>query len=140
VNTITDPRGSVVSNAYDANYRLTTRTYPGGSYEAWEYDAAGNCSRLRNRSGQWLNYSYDSRNRETHHWWDGGVGLEVNTQYDTAGRVTQRTSTGSTVTYSYNAAGQLTEEHQAVSGAATKVLVRQYDQDGNQTRLLVSTQ
>ena len=54
-------------------------------------------------------------------------------------RVTQRTSTSSTVAYTYDAAGQVTQERQTVSGAPAKVLDYQYDLDGNRTRLRVST-
>lgn len=45
----TDGRGWVYSYGYDLLKRKTTMTCPDGSYEEFNYDAAGNMSARRNR-------------------------------------------------------------------------------------------
>lgn len=50
---------SVVSYLRDELGRETRRTYPDGSFEQLEYDAAGNLTNIVKRGGQSIGYSYD---------------------------------------------------------------------------------
>lgn len=133
VNTITDARGSVHSHTYDHFDLLTQRTYPDNSAESWTYDNAGNKTTYTNRSGQILRYTYDNRNRETNRAWDNSAAPAVATGYDLASRVTSRSNSNSTVTYVFDAAGELTSTRQAVSGGPSINLIYGYDADGLRT-------
>lgn len=94
----------------------------GEDYEGYSYDANGNRTALRLRSGETIAFSYDNLNRETFKDIPGGTSADVNTGYDLAGRrLFARFTTGDTVSsdctatntgidYCYDAAGRLIRE------------------------------
>jgi YD repeat-containing protein len=140
-----DPNGNSYYYSYDASNRptyfyQTNADKSGFDYEQSSYDAAGNVIAFRNRSGAWKTLQYDNRNREIATSWSDGVTPATTTSYNTLGLVSQRTNATSTLTYNYDAAGQLTQERQAITGAPPKTLTYQYDQDGNRTRMRARTQ
>lgn len=139
IDVITDRKGYTYRYEYDAAGRKTKLWYPAasgsgyGSSESWTYNPAGQVAEYFNRSGQRLAYTYDNRNRDTLRAWDGNVAPSVSTGYDAASRVTSRSNTTSALTYSYDAAGRLLSETQAVSGGSTVVVSLGYDADGRRT-------
>jgi YD repeat-containing protein len=140
VHHVIDANGNSYVYDYDASDRPTVfwLTKPDGTgydYEQMVYDAAGNLHQFRNRSGHWKTINYDSRNRETSTSWDDSVTPSTSTSYDFVSRVTQKSNGTSTLSYTYNAGGQVTREQQAVTGTTTRTLDYEYDADGNRTHL-----
>lgn len=144
VQYIIDPKNNQYTHTYDAQNRLVTfyQTNPDGTgweYEQTNFDPAGNVIGYRNRSGNWKTLKYDNRNREISTSWDDGKTPSSTTSYDTAGRILSRANANSTLTYSYDAAGQLIQEKQAVTGGPTKILDYSYDLDGRRTKMRIHT-
>ena len=61
---ITDPNGLVTTLTYDARLRLTSRS-AGGESTTYEYDAAGQLTKVMLPDGSFLFYSYDPAHRLT---------------------------------------------------------------------------
>ena len=61
--TTTDANGNVTRLAYDLLDRLSTTSWPGGSYETLGYDANGNVTSRGTRAGQPIAYAYGGLNR-----------------------------------------------------------------------------
>lgn len=139
IDVITDRKGYTYRYEYDADGRKTKLWYPAasgsgyGPSESWTYNPAGQVAEYFNRSGQRLAYTYDNRNRETLRAWDGNVASSVSTGYDAASRVTSRSNSTGTLSYSYDAAGRLLSETQTPSGGASVVISFGYDADGRRT-------
>ncbi len=132
---LTDARGSAYSFDVDALSRRVKMTYPGGSYEQWTYDTAGNMAQYRARNGATMICTFDSRNRETACDWSDST-LDVSKGYDAAGRLTSLTNANCTLGYSYDSANQLISESYAFGGAmGTKTVSYTYDADGNRASL-----
>jgi RHS repeat-associated protein len=127
---VTDARGQHYQFQYDLMNRKTRMIYPDGSFERYTYDAAGNNSAYINRAGDIRTYTYDNRNRETNSVWSDGTPA-VTTGYDATSKVTSITSSVSTLSYSYNAADELTGETQNIHGAGgAKQINYTYNSDG----------
>lgn len=140
VQWIIDPKNNAYGYWYDASDRptvfwLTNPDQTGFDYEQTGYDAAGNVTSFRNRSGAFKSLNYDTRNREISTSWNDGITLGTTTTYDAAGRVTRKANASSALTYSYDAAGQPIRELQAVAGTAARAVEYEYDGDGNRTRV-----
>jgi YD repeat-containing protein len=132
--------------AYDGHDRLSRLTFPQAAlganavnpsdYEQYDYDANGNRTSLRMRSGESIAYTYDNLNRETLKDIPGGTGADVYSSYDLAGRrLSSRfvSTTGQGVIYAYDSAGRLTSEQSTIGTART--LSYQYDLASNRTRV-----
>jgi len=130
--TVTDGNGNVTSYGYDGFDRLSTTTYPGGSYEGLGYDANGNVTSRRLRDGQVLSFAYDALNRRT---FDSNpktnvAEVDVSYSYDNLGRLLNASDgNGWTKTFAYDALGRATQQGSNVSGTAL-----QYDTAGRMTR------
>lgn len=96
-------------HAYDADGNTTTITYNDGSKHSFQYDLA---SRLKNE--QKISSS-------------GAVLSTISYQYDPYGNRLSITKNGTTTTYKYDSANQIS----SVNGSAG---IYQYDQNGNQIR------
>jgi YD repeat-containing protein len=141
---ITDPNNNSYYQNYDAQDRQVSfqQSNPSGSgteSEITGYDLCGNVVSYTNRAGAIKTITYDVRNRPLVASWNDGVTLGSSTSYDLRGLVTQRSNANSTLSYSYDSAGQLIQETQAVTGAPTKIIDYQYDLDGSRTKMHVHT-
>jgi len=126
--TIADGNLNLTTYAYDGYDRLTKVRYPnisgGGSsttdYEEYQYDAAGNRTSWRRRSGETVVFTYDGLNRannglrgEAYAYDNLGrrrsasyVGGSVGVAYDALGRISSETTNGLALSYGYDAAGK----------------------------------
>jgi RHS repeat-associated protein len=132
---VTDANGNVTAYAYDGFDRLSTTTYPGGSYDQLSYDANGNVTSRRLRDGQVNNYGYDSLNRlisvdrPNSAYWETDIGYA----YDTFGGLTGAwDSNGRALGFGYDALGRKTSQSDNWYGWGNASM--QYDAAGRRTR------
>jgi RHS repeat-associated protein len=107
VEYIKDPMGYVTRNAYDNFDRVTRTTYPDGKFETFEYYAAGgdlqyHTDRMRRKT----EFFYDKAGRCTQKRFLDGSGV-VDTQYNSAGMITQQSFGAGQVSWSYDKRGRL---------------------------------
>jgi RHS repeat-associated protein len=130
--TVADGNGNLTTYEYDGHDRLVRTRYPntsgGGSsstdYEAYGYDAAGNRTSWRRRSGETVTFTYEAGNRARN-------GLRGETYgYDNLGRRTSASYAGATSSASYDALGRLVTE--TTNGLQ---LSYAYDEAGRRTQI-----
>jgi RHS repeat-associated protein len=113
--------GDGVVSTYDAWGNVRTETTYGRTM-SYEYDAAGNRSRVTWPDGEWVQYTYDSMNRMDEVREKGatsGPGLLANYGYDTLGRrQTIARGNGTTSTYDYDGASRPTSLIQDLASTA----------------------
>jgi RHS repeat-associated protein len=127
---LTDPKNNDYNFEYDCLDRKTKMIYPGGSLEQYTYDPASNLKTYRNRNGDIRTYTYDNRNRETLSDWSDAT-PDVSTTYDALSRTITKTSSVSTLSYSYNDANEMLTETQSITGASgPKTITYAYNSDG----------
>ncbi len=137
---ITDALGNVRNFAYDGLSRRVSAedlhqssdaTF--GSY-AFVYDDSGNLTQKTDPKSQVTNYSYDDLNRVLTEDFTGQAGTEVQYSYDSCangkGHMCNASSTGYSLTNSYNALGQLTSETKLISSNSFSTSYS-YDRQGN---------
>lgn len=147
--TTTDPRGSTTTVEHDPVGRVLSETDPTGSTWSYGYDAAGQEVTATDALGQVTTTAYDPRGDVVETSYGGGVqGVSFTYDeesnliamvdptgatgwvYDGAGRVTsQIDGAGSTLTYSYDPAGQL-----VTAGIGEAVVGYSYDLAGQPLR------
>ncbi len=144
---VTNPNNKITTFGYDASDRKIWMIYPDtGQYQGWTYDDAGNLASRRTVGGKMQNFTYDSRNRRKTMTWDNHAEWAYYI-YDLVGRLHQayngtgswNTNIISTVTREYDDAGRLTLDRQALTGIGTRDVNYDYDDDGKQTRLWVTS-
>ncbi len=125
-------------SAFDASTPDTALATAGGvntaDYEQYEYDLAGNRTKLRKRDNNFINYTYDALNRVSQK--SGPAVAGVDYTYDLMGHQLTATysSGGKGITNAYNALGQLTSSTNDMGGV-TRTLNYLYDDYGNRKRL-----
>jgi YD repeat-containing protein len=105
-----DAKLNLTQFSYDARNRLSSKTDPLLQVESYGYDEAGNLKRVTNRKGQDSGFTYDYLNRRR----TAGFGAPVGT-----------TAYLSTITYTPDAAGRVTQVDEVVSGI-TSTITRAY--------------
>jgi YD repeat-containing protein len=155
IRTVTDARGSgpgdpnyTTTFEYDASDQKTKMTYPNGDSQSWSYDNAHNLANRTTVGGKTQSFGFDNRNRKTTMRWDLNANVPewADFGYDDASRLTSaKNGTGtpgtgiiSTITRSYDAAGRLKLDQQAVTGLASKAVNYLYDKDGKETHMYVT--
>ena len=139
VATVTDARGYRTTYQYDGHDRKVKTLFPDKvtagvssttDFEQYGFDAVGNLTSLRKRSGQSIAFAYDNLNRLTARTYPT-VADNVSFAYDLVGRRTAANfANGSySVSYVWDNAGRLTS-----TTAGGKTLAHQYDPAGNRTR------
>jgi RHS repeat-associated protein len=140
LNSSADAKNNLTAYAYDA-FDRRTRTYyplpstPGSAntsdYEELGYDANGNVSSIRRRSGSTITQTWDARNRLTARTYPS-TSDNVQFAYDLRNLRTsaQYASGGYAVTYTWDRAGRLTG-----TSAGGKALTFQYDGAGNRIKM-----
>lgn len=140
---IEDANGNRSAYTHDGFDRLVRLSFPlvgigahaasVNDYEQYGYDAAGNRTSLRLRSGEVISYSYDALNRQILKDLPAGSADDVYSAYDLLGRrLSARfgSSGGQGVEYTYDSAGRLNNET-----TFGRTVSFQYDAAGNRTRL-----
>ena len=138
VATTTDAKGNTTVSLYDGHDRLYRTHYPlegrpgmgnANDFEQYTWDANGNLVAQRKRDGQTVAQTFDELNRVSARTFPGGVG-NVRYSYDLRGlKTASRFSDGShTITNSYDGLGQLTQ-----TSVAGRTLSYRYDAAGNVT-------
>ncbi|WP_418646900.1 RHS repeat-associated core domain-containing protein [Thauera butanivorans] len=137
--TLTDAKNNRTTYEYDGHDRRVKLRYPHpttvgtsstSDYEQFTYDAVGNVTKHRKRSGQNVTLAYDNLHRLISRTYPTAAD-NVAFSYDLLGRRTQAkyANNSHTVDYVWDAAGRLTS-----TTAGTKTLAYQYDPAGNRTR------
>ncbi len=105
-------------------------------FEGYGYDANGNRTSLRLRSGQSINFTFDVLNRQTVKDIPGGTAADVYTAYDLAGRALSSrfvSTSGQGLIYTYDAAGRMLTERSTIGTSRT--LNYLYDAASNRERI-----
>jgi RHS repeat-associated protein len=137
--TVQDAKGNLTTDEYDGHDRKVKTLFPnpagGGTsaatdFEQYGYDAAGNVTSLRKRSGQTVTLAYDNLDRLVSRTYPA-IADNVGFAYDLLGRRTAASfANGSySITDAFDNAGRLTS-----TTAGGKTLGFQYDAAGNRTR------
>ncbi len=103
---VKDARNNLTTYTYDNLNRVTSRTDPLQRVETYEYDAFGSLKKSTDRRGKVTSYVYDNLYRLTFVGF-GTTGDPGNPSYE------------SSITYTYNTAGRLTQVVDSVSGSST---------------------
>ncbi|NMG68157.1 RHS repeat protein, partial [Azoarcus indigens] len=138
--TLTDAKGNRTTYEYDGHDRRVTLRYPHPStpntssttdYETYGFDAAGNLTSHRKRSGQTVTLAYDNLNRLVGRSYPATADNVVFT-YDLLGRRTQSkyANNSSVASHTWDALGRMLS-----TTLGTKTLTYQYDAAGNRTQL-----
>ena len=98
----TDARGNGIQYQYDDHGNLTTIIYADGSQEAFTYDAIGNVLTSTNRRDQTIAYSYNAAGLLTSKDYDTTPGIDFTYTYDAAGNLTEATDSHGTTAMSYD--------------------------------------
>jgi len=124
----------VTSFEYDGVGREKKRWFPDGTWEENDYEKGGELKRHRVRRGLWQTFARDARSRETGSQWDNAAqaGLQPVTKvWDVANRLSSIANDVSTITYTYDAAGQVRTENNAIAGGPSGGLTQTYYRYGN---------
>ncbi len=143
VNWVEDANGNRSTYTYDGFDRVSKLNFPNtttgshssnsSDYEQYAYDANGNLTSARLRSGDTIGFTYDALNRLTVKDTPGGTSADVYLGYDLTGRLLYShfaSAGGSGVDYAYDALGRRTSET-----SYGRTIASQYDLAGNRTRL-----
>jgi YD repeat-containing protein len=128
--TIVDANGMTTTMTYDARQRLKTRTV-GGETTTYDYDGAGQLTRVTLPDGSYLSYTYDGAHRLTG--MEDSLGNRVIYTLDNRGNRTHEqvydpaSQLAQTRTRVYNNLNRLFQE----IGAASQVTEYTYDDHGN---------
>src|SRR5581483_7233431 len=126
--------------AYNESDQMTTMYYPDPSHsitQSWTYDNAYNLTSRTTVHGETQSFTYDIRNRKTTMSWSNGADSASFTYYDD-GRLKTANNPNSNITRTYDAAGRLASDQQAVTGLGTKnVTYPLYDDDGRLKQISV---
>lgn len=126
----TDPLGRTTTYAYDPLGRLTAETDPQGGVTRYAYDAAGNRTALTDPLGQTTRFAYDAADRLTSA--TDPLGHATTWTYDPAGQVLTRTDRdGRTRAFTYDAAGRLVEETWQTGSTTVATMTYGYDAAGD---------
>jgi YD repeat-containing protein len=103
--------------SYDGMGRPTDTLFPDASNEHTTYDAAGQVYKWKSRKNQTKTITaYDARGREKSHVWSDGT-PGVSRIWDDASRLLTLVNKFSTIDYSYDRAGQVLREGNAIVGS-----------------------
>ncbi len=133
--TATDASGKTTLS-YNSADELTEVAYPGGRFLKFSYNAAGERTQSVDQDGFTVKYQYDTEDRLTG-LTDGSGATIVTYLYDPAGLLLKETmGNGTSTTYTYNQADELTKlVNDAPGGAVNSLFVYTYNPDGEVTTM-----
>ena len=125
---------------YDSDNNLLAMVNPFNELTQFHYDTLGRQDQVQNAIHQWTTYGFDALSRVQSIAWGTGAGDTStgweNYAHDPAGALVQKTQNdGSTSSYGYDGAGQITWEQRAGGNAAIPAYAEGYTYDGNGNRL-----
>jgi len=127
---ITDPSGRRIDFEYDARDRLISKT-DGNGTERYEWSANGVVTAVERRSGDRNEVELDAYDRPIRK--SLAVGGDTTYTYDLAGRLIETSNENATITFEYNAFGDLIRET-SVGAAGTEIpstdIIYTYDDKG----------
>jgi RHS repeat-associated protein len=132
-NVLTVAQGTAtITRTYDARNRVSSATDAAGNVIGYQWDDAGNLTRLTYPGNKQVDYTYNSRNQlATVMDWNGRV---TTYSYDRAGRMTGVTRhNGTSASYEYDAAGQLKTVKEGSNGKLFRLHQFNYDAAGQLT-------
>jgi RHS repeat-associated protein len=125
-------------SAFNASTQATALSTSGAhsttDYETYVYDANGNRTEWRRRSGELIKSDFDNLNRETRQYNPNGLIQELHTGYDLSGKVVYKrfgSASGSGVIYAYDGLGRVT----STTDINGRTVSYQYNQASARTRL-----
>ncbi len=133
---LTDPVGNRTLFFYDGRDRLIKEVDPLGKEIKYAYDGADNLVQKTDRNGRETRYTYDSLNRLTKEKWVGNAN-EITYAYDPSGNVVTVRDTFSSLAYTYDASNRVrTVNNNATPGAPKVLLSYSYDAASNVTSVV----
>jgi RHS repeat-associated protein len=109
IKTATDPKGGVTTYAYNVNGLLSSVKDADGNTTTYTYDSVGNLLSTTDRRGLTTTYTYDALNHRVSETFADGA--TVIRQFDAAGRVTlENDSVAGVFQYQYDAVGNLAKK------------------------------
>ncbi|MBI5558770.1 MAG: RHS repeat protein, partial [Deltaproteobacteria bacterium] len=137
VTAVQDAEGKLTGYEYDDLGRRAAENSPDAGVTTYNYDQAGNLISKTDARGMTITYTFDALNRLTaEHYLDQTQ--NVSYTYDQGaygkGRLTGRTDQSGSYAYSYDAFGNLNEEHKTINGVVYATGYT-YDQDGMLTSI-----
>ncbi|WP_186767835.1 choice-of-anchor D domain-containing protein [Blastopirellula retiformator] len=136
--TLTDPEENTTTWTYDLLNRMLTNTNELNDTRYYEYDAAGNLVEYTDRNGRVIEYEYDDLHRRiAENWMDGITTVHTITySYDAASQLTEASDTAATYTFTYDRLGRNTStEHDLAALGFDVVIDEAYDALGRRTSL-----
>ncbi len=115
--------------SYDNAQRLTSLVNPYSETTTWDYDAADRCTKQTFDTGFYTSFGYDTRDRLTSLTHKNSSNSTISSEsyvYDDASNLYTKTVDGTTTTYGYDNADQLTSESRSGYSASYT-----YDANGN---------
>ncbi|WP_165234108.1 FG-GAP-like repeat-containing protein [Aquisphaera insulae] len=137
---LTDPVNNRTTYQYDSANRVTTVVDPLNHNTTYSYDLMDNVTGKTDRNGRIYQYAYDADDRKvTEKWIPVGGGTATNTvtyTYDAAGRMTQVQDAASKDAFTYDNANRLlTVDDSGTTGLPQVTLTYGYDAASNRTSL-----
>ncbi len=102
---------------YDGMGRLRTTVFPDATTEVSEYDA-GQVITFTTRRRQIKHIAYDARGREQSNSWASGAAPGITRGWDPAGRLSWLQNIYARIDYTYDYAGQMLSESNAIAGSS----------------------
>ncbi len=125
LQTVTDPTGVTTSQTYTESGDLESIVYPQGGGITYGYDEYGRLVEEKLSIGTTYTYEYNAESNVAAY--TNGRGQETTYTYDKAGRITGYTDELGTVTYSYDANGNVVKITEINTEGETKTIQRTYD-------------
>ncbi|MBU6408492.1 MAG: transposase, partial [Alphaproteobacteria bacterium] len=145
---VQDANANRTSYSYDLYNRLIRTNFPATSigaqasnandFEQYGYDANGNRTSLRLRSGETIAYQFDALDRMAVKDLPGGTSSDIHYGYDLLGRQREArfvSLSGPGLSYQYDGLGRLIAETRSLNGLPSVTISSQYDPAGNRTRM-----
>jgi RHS repeat-associated protein len=133
---LTDPDGNKTQWAYDADDRVTTVTEPNGKTITYVYDNDGELIDTTDEDGRRTTYSYNADGDQTGETWVGASPAEkITYTYDANNEMTGASDSFATLTFTYDADGNVQTAGTSGPGAgqASVLLSYTYDAAGDET-------
>jgi RHS repeat-associated protein len=132
----TDGAGDTTKYAYNSLGLLGTETLPGGQSTSYSYDPAGRLAALTNARSETTSYTYDADGELTGLTFGDKTTPAEGFSYDADGRLVGTTDGTGTSTYTYNSVGEMTAQTNGATSSSTGSTVGYgYDAAGNLTTI-----
>ncbi|HVX59094.1 MAG TPA: hypothetical protein VHC19_00785, partial [Pirellulales bacterium] len=138
MTSLEDPDGNTTTYVYDDLNRVISDTNQLGDARSYVYDLNGNLIQETDRDGRVRDFTYDDLNRQTaEEWMDGTTVVRtISYSYNADGELTSASSPDSAYAYTYDGEGRTTSvDNYGTPTVPNVVLSSQYDSNGNRTQL-----